>query len=366
MPSNRSRQVRVSVIMPAYNSAAYIAQALESLMFQDCDDFEVLIVDDGSTDDTAFIVQAYAEQDERLHLLRQEHQGAGAARNYGMDQACGDYLLFLDADDVFESQLISHLLGLALSTSADLTVCSADCFTHDPLLPSRRWEAARSELRDGFYKRHDLNPRLYQCLSVVVWNKLWKRECIEAAQLRFQNLPRFNDAFFTIMGLAQVRSIAKTNEVLVHYRVGGGSSLMDQSYRCPLCDIEALDAARAELSRKGLLTAGLKQSFDTLCVNTITWRLAQFARSSRDACRQLYASYYGTYRRAWGLEAAGFSATRSPRYALEHFLMQHAGADGLLWAAQDDARDRSSATNIEAELRFAARLALAALRPGRR
>ena len=355
------QETLVSVVMPAYNNAAYVAQALESLILQDYENFELLVVDDGSSDDTAFIVQAYADEDKRLRLLRQEHSGAAAARNAGMNEAKGDYLLFLDADDVFEPYLISSLLKLALATSADVSVCSADCFVNEPYSPTRLWEAARNELQAGCYRAADLAPRLYQALSLVVWNKLWKRDFVERNQLRFQDLMRFNDAFFTIMGLACAGTIAKTRDVLVHYRVEGGTSLMDKSHLYPLCDLEALDAARIALTEKNLLNPGLKQSFDTLCVSTITWRLAKFARVSKEATQQLYTNYFGKYIHEWGLDKAFYPSIRSPRYALEHFLMKQAGVDGIMWAAKKDERDRSSATDVAAELRFAAKLARAAL-----
>ena len=356
-----STALLISIIMPAYNSEAFIADTLESLILQDYGMFELLVVDDGSTDNTRLIVSAYAAEDSRLRLLQCEHKGAGAARNFGLEQAAGDYVVFVDADDLFESNYLSSLLELACSSAADVAVCRADCFVTNPAQPVRFWEARRYELPPGVYSCEDIASQLYQCLSLVVWNKLWKKDYLDCAQLRFQNLPRYNDAFFSIMALAQASCIAKTDTVLVHYRVGSGASLMDQSHLCPLCDIEALDAARIALSEKGLLVPALQKSLDSLCVGTITWRLAKFAQISEDATRDLYESYFGFYAQKWGLSSAHYPYINSPRYALENTLMRYAGLEGLLWAVQGDTRNRASDSNVRAELRFIKRLAQAAL-----
>ena len=92
----------VSVIIPAYNAEEYISQALSSVLSQTLSDIEVIVVDDGSTDRTASIVEELTHRDGRIRLIRQENQCAGVARNKGMEVAEGKYLYFLDADDWIE------------------------------------------------------------------------------------------------------------------------------------------------------------------------------------------------------------------------------------------------------------------------
>ena len=92
----------VSIIIPSYNAMNYITETLESVLAQTLTDIEIIVVDDGSTDNTRDIVKEYAHKDSRLTLVEQTNQFAGVARNNGMARATGDYLYFLDADDYIE------------------------------------------------------------------------------------------------------------------------------------------------------------------------------------------------------------------------------------------------------------------------
>ena len=355
-----NEQPCVSIVMPAYNAQATIDDALASLACQDLPDFELIVVDDGSTDETAAIVRRWCARDARMRLMAQSHASAGAARNQGMREAQGQYLLFLDADDVFESSLLSYLYAAATETAADVVICNADCFAIDPAHPAKRWDMGRNELAMGVYEAAELHARLYQCTSPMVWNKLFRTDAVRAAGVRFQNQPRFNDAYFTIMMLAHARTICKINNVLVHYRVEAGESLVDQEAHEPLCDLAAFDAARTQLQVEGLLTGLLKQSFDNLCVNTITWRLSHFARKSEFATRELFNAYFNDYAYRWGLADATWPYVTSVRYALEYRLMKKAGVQGLLQASAPDTRTRASKRDVPAELQFVARLISAA------
>lgn len=95
--------IKVSVILPVYNTGKYLRQCLESIENQTLKNFEVFCVDDGSTDDSVEIISEYEKKDSRFHLLEQKNAGGGAARNHGMEAAKGEYLAFLDSDDFFEA-----------------------------------------------------------------------------------------------------------------------------------------------------------------------------------------------------------------------------------------------------------------------
>ncbi len=346
--------------MPACNASATIGDALASLARQDLPDFELIVVDDGSTDETAAIVRQWCARDVRMRLVAQPHASAGAARNAGMREAQGECLLFLDADDVFEPSLLSYLYAAATETGADVVVCNADCFTTDPAHPAKRWDMGRNELAMGLYGADELRPRLYQCTSPMVWNKLFRTDAVRTLGVQFQDQPRFNDAYFTIMMLAHARTICKIDNVLVHYRVEAGESLVDKEVEEPLCDLAAFDAARTQLQAEGLLAGPLKQSFDNLCINTVTWRLSHFARKSERATRELFDAYFNDYAQRWGLAQATWPYVKSARYALEHQLIKAAGVQGLLKASASDTRTRASKRDVPAELHYVARLMSAA------
>ena len=113
------RMPRVSVIMPAYNVAETVGASIASIQAQSCQDWELIVVDDGSADDTAAHVMAVAEQDERIRLIRQENGGVSAARNAGLAAARGTYISFLDADDLWRDDALAALLQCAEKTQAD-------------------------------------------------------------------------------------------------------------------------------------------------------------------------------------------------------------------------------------------------------
>lgn len=119
-----TEQPLVSVLIPAYNVAEYVERALDSLQNQTYKNLEVVVVDDGSTDETLAICQRYAEKDKRFRIVHQENQGVSAARNTALAHATGEYIGFVDADDYAEATMYEELLNVALLNDADIASCS--------------------------------------------------------------------------------------------------------------------------------------------------------------------------------------------------------------------------------------------------
>lgn len=112
----------ISVIIPVYNVEAYIDECFQSILSQEHQNFEVIAVDDGSTDNSGKICDQYAAKDFRFHVLHTENKGIGAARNLAMEHMRGDYCFFLDPDDVLETDSLSYLLRLINTTKADIAL----------------------------------------------------------------------------------------------------------------------------------------------------------------------------------------------------------------------------------------------------
>lgn len=117
--------VSISVVIPAYNSAVYIRETLESVLAQTSPPLEVIVVDDGSTDETAAIVRTYAG---RIRLLQQENKGVSAARNLGIQQAQGDYIAFVDSDDLWLPEKLGRQAACILEKQVAWVSCGADFF----------------------------------------------------------------------------------------------------------------------------------------------------------------------------------------------------------------------------------------------
>lgn len=112
MEQKTSFSTIISVIMPCYNNGQYIAQAIESVLAQTYDNCELVIVNDGSTDNSEEVIMRYAESDGRIRYFWQENRGASAARNYGVQEASGKYICFLDADDWLASECLRQAMDI--------------------------------------------------------------------------------------------------------------------------------------------------------------------------------------------------------------------------------------------------------------
>lgn len=111
----------VSIIVPVYNSEKYIAKCIESILNQDYKEFELLLINDGSTDSSCNIMNLY--DDKRIKIYNQENKGTGSARNLGLKYATGNYIAFVDSDDTIENNYLSIMLELIKKNNADIVSC---------------------------------------------------------------------------------------------------------------------------------------------------------------------------------------------------------------------------------------------------
>lgn len=121
----------VSVIVPAYNASEFLEQCLDSVAMQSLDDFEVLIVDDGSEDSTASIADSFQHMDERFHLIRQENGGVSSARNTGLEHAKGRFVTFVDADDALHPRALASMYGAMRDNKANVCITAYAKFRGD-------------------------------------------------------------------------------------------------------------------------------------------------------------------------------------------------------------------------------------------
>ena len=254
LSSSRLGQPKVSVIIPMYNSARYVSQCLQSLVRQTLYSFEVICVDDGSTDETVSVVEDFIEKDDRIRLLRQEHGFAGKARNLAMKVARGQYLLFLDSDDYFESTLLEEAYSRASGFDADICVFRA--FSHDQatgedgLMP---WTCnTRLAPRDEVFSAETMPDNIFCFTTAAPWTKLFRRSFIEDREIVFQQTRSANDLLFVFLALSLAPRVVVLDRYLVHYRINEASSLQATQDRCPLAFYDALVALKESLVDHGV------------------------------------------------------------------------------------------------------------------
>lgn len=248
--------VKVSVIIPVYNSEKYLNQCLDSLLAQSFKNFEVICVDDGSTDDSSEILERYSAVDSRFRLLRQKNSGAGAARNLGMEHAQGEYLYFLDADDFLEETLLEKALNKAEEEQADIVLFSAKSFdirsgaSYEPDLYLRLCLLPEDK---PVFSAEDCASQVFQLTNPAPWNKFFRREFLLGEGLQFVNLANANDLTFVYAAMALAKRISYLPDQLYFYRIGINTNTQSQKDKNPTCYITALLILRDILEKKGKL-----------------------------------------------------------------------------------------------------------------
>ena len=160
----------ISVIVPVYNVSAYLPECLDSILSQDYDKLEVILIDDGSTDDSGAVCDAYAQRDGRIRVIHQKNGGAAAAKNAGLRAAAGEYLSFADSDDFLEPGAYAYMMSLLKENGADIVRCA---FQNRFRTRTEQWLADESRcVMEGkaFLARFATD---WTC--GLLWNKLYKR-----------------------------------------------------------------------------------------------------------------------------------------------------------------------------------------------
>ncbi|WP_395093715.1 glycosyltransferase family 2 protein [Vaginella massiliensis] len=171
---------KISVIVPVYNTAAYLPKCLDSILNQTFSDFELLVVNDGSKDDSHRILEEYTQKDERVLVINKENGGLSDARNFGLDAAKGDYIAFVDSDDYIDLQMLASMLGLAEKHRSDIVFC--DLVKVDEDGKEFRDLPQSPQLPEKIVLQEDLT--IFGEMSCFACNKLFKRSLFEKHRFR--------------------------------------------------------------------------------------------------------------------------------------------------------------------------------------
>lgn len=247
-------KICVSVILPVYNVEKYLPAALESLIKQNLKNIEIICVDDCSTDSSLNILREYSKKDSRIKVYQQPKGGAGAARNYGMKTAKGEYLLFLDSDDLFKENLCNEVYYQCIRKKADVCLFAAQRMDMQTMKKEPMgWVFRAAEVpKSNLFSGADVADKIFQLASGCPWSKMFRREFIMDTGLEFQNLPNANDAYFVRMGMALAKRITTMNKVYVTYRYNEGNNIQFNKSKAPTAFYEAYKAIKMELKARGV------------------------------------------------------------------------------------------------------------------
>lgn len=215
--------MKVSVIVTAFNAEKYIAQTLESIYEQTLKDFELIVVNDGSTDSTLSIVDSFSHHD-NLTIVNKQNQGVSAARNSALERVKGDYVVMVDSDDVLEPNMLQDLFDTADQKGADIVVgayTNVNLYQKLTLLREcPRLEETTSNVADfaiDLFKHQLLSP---------VWNKLYRRSFVK--DFNFENLQVGEDLVFNLKLLQKSAKIEYVPIPIYRYFSRGNGSILNR------------------------------------------------------------------------------------------------------------------------------------------
>lgn len=271
--------MKISIVMPIYNSEEFLADSMDSLLEQTLTDFELICVNDGSTDRSLSILEAYAKKDPRIRIITQENAGAGAARNNGLRHATGDYLSILDADDFYAPTMLEQAYNAAITHEADIVTFACDFYnnTTGEFSPCN-WSIHRNLLPEQQpFAGTDVPKDIFKLFVGWAWDKLFRRSFVEENKLQFQEQRTTNDMLFVFSAVVKAqRMITLEDTVLVHHRKETGVSLSVTREKSWMCFYQALIALRNQLQEWNLYSR-FEQDFVNYSVHFSLWNLNSLA-----------------------------------------------------------------------------------------
>lgn len=207
---------KVSIIIPVYNVEKYLAECIESVLQQTYTNWEMLLIDDGSTDHSSEICEEYAKKDVRIKVIHQENGGQSKARNTGLDAATGEYIMFLDSDDIYDEKAVEVLQKEISEKNADYIVANYMNMENDgtkwdhPIFNQERYqnfELSIEDYKDSFF-----------VMNNTIWNKIYRKSFLDSIQLRFEEGIPSEDLVFITYCFIKAKKVFYIKDIVTYYR----------------------------------------------------------------------------------------------------------------------------------------------------
>ena len=214
--------IKVSVIIPVYNSEKYLKQCLDSVVNQTLKNIEIIVVNDGSTDNSLQIIQEYVNKYSNVKLINKQNEGCYKARNIGLEVADGEYIAFLDSDDYIESNMYEKLYLKAKQTNADI-VSSNYYISQDDKLKLVDFSSSVALLEKSNNKVIGAKNII---LDAIIWSRIFKKQMLFEKNIKFHSdIYMADDAFFHIITMLNAEKIVYISDILYTYRISRKDSI---------------------------------------------------------------------------------------------------------------------------------------------
>jgi len=309
-----SSTVKVSIVIPVYNVEQYLHDCILCLKKQTYTNFEAIFVNDGSSDNSGEILESAAKEDARFLVIHKDNGGAAEARNYGLDRCSGEYICFIDADDLVERDYLEILLDVALQHKCDIVQCgyqrteSRDIIIND--------SKSKEDRRDEVLSNLQMLDKIYSAESVdtiVLWNKIYKRELFD--NVRFPQGIMFEDEVVSAKILYKAEKIVRIDTILYYYFYNE-QSVMNKKYSLRKLDIlTALQLRMDFYYGNGLIELYQKDGYKYLYkILQNYYFIHQNIKDNRNIKRNIMKRYWKKYR-----EAVRFSWSKKRKIAMLFF-----------------------------------------------
>ncbi len=264
--------IRVSVVLTTYNLENIVSEAINSLIGQSFSDFEIIIVDDGSSDSTPEIIKKYSEKFDFIKPILLTHQGCGNSRNEGCKAAKGKYVIFLDGDDIFDCDLLFNMYKKIEEEKADIVICN-----------SREFEGSIKNIKKTHF--HTEYPIGW------AWDKMIRKSLIEEYDLKFSNLSSSNDLTFVYCALFLSKKTVKIPDCLVYRRLRENSVSFLRDEKNAFIALCELKEKLCELERYN----EFENDFQNIAIRLVFWLYNSAKTRERRKKVLEYIKYYENY-----------------------------------------------------------------------
>ncbi len=261
---------QISIIVAVYNTDRYLRQSISSVLQQTFTDWELIIIDDGSTDGSAVICDETAQMDSRIRVVHKENSGQAASRNLALGMARGKYVAFLDSDDWLEPQMLERQMQLMESASADAVVVSyQEEYTDSSEMVHN--------LVTGTFEREELSEIYFFCknrTAYLVWGMLIRRELLTTP---IPHLRYCEDTAIILQWIGNVQRAVIVNEPLYHYRMRKGSVMhVAKNKERTIANLKAFQLRYQYARQQQLLQ---ETAIDTFTAEAYLYTTLQFVRN---------------------------------------------------------------------------------------
>ncbi len=268
--------IKVSIIVPIYNSEEYLNKCIDSLVSQTESNIEILLLNDGSTDNCDKIIKKY--NDKRIKYVSKENEGIGKTRNLGIEHSSGKYIMFIDSDDYIAKDCVEKMYNYAESTNSDLVI--SDFY--------KNINGQLEKFDIPYFESSSLtnNPQILNMVNMGPCNKLYKKDLLK--NIKFDENLKYEDVYFVCKVLYKAKKISKLNEYLSYYVINSNSEIT-------IRDKSIFDIIKVNKKLKDLFyhNKKLKESFIDLSVMMITDYAAQtmYIKDRKVRKQFIYESY---------------------------------------------------------------------------